>query len=80
MNWYKSAVADVSMPQRSPKYHKGQNVIVYSSGGDDSRTGTIIDSQYYVTDDEYAYHVKFEEPNDVFKEDKSFNERDIIPY
>ena len=81
MSWYKSAqIADVSMPQRAAKYHNGQNVIVYDQDSNDSRTGVILSSQYYAGEDEYAYQIRFDEPNKIFKEDNSYKERDIITY
>jgi len=80
MNWYKPVQAVESpIQQRASKYHRGQNVIVYASDTD-SRTGEILDSQYFTADDEYVYQVKFDEPNEIFKEDKRFKEKDIIPY
>ena len=81
MDWYKNAqIADISAPQRPAKYHQGQNVIVYNSSGGDSGIGIVLDSQYYAGEDEYAYHIRFEEANETFKEDKLFKEKDIIPY
>jgi hypothetical protein len=78
MDWYKSAQSEVV--QRAPKYHKGQNVIVYNEGGQDSKTGSILDFQYYASEDEYVYTVQFDETDDIFKQDKGFKEKDIIPY
>ena len=81
MNWYKNAQSDIVSPtQRAPKYHNGQNVIVYSDVGDDSKTGAVQDSQFIASEDEYAYMIRFDEPDKTFKEDRRYREKDIIPY